>query len=155
MEASLNEGGVAVAAQICRAFSDVACAARTSLVYEGSWETGDLLRNLSKVEDTPTDEFIEWHADSLAEFTPEGLRHVLPYYMLYSVRHPRSEAAERLIFHLAPDETDDDYWTTRLDVFSAEQKAAICALLTFLERELVGEHYDSHFARARVVWACI
>ena len=28
----------------------------------------------------------------------------------------------------------------------------LTALLRFLERELVGEHYDSHFAEARVVW---
>jgi hypothetical protein len=154
METPLNDAD-AVTAQIRGAFSNIPPVARKSLVYEGSSETDDLLRNLAKVHDTPTDQFVEWHADSLPVFTPEGLRHVLPYYMEYTLRHPRSEAAERLIFHLAPAETGDDYWSTRLEVFSAEQRAAICALLTFLERELVGEHYDSHFARARVVWACI
>jgi hypothetical protein len=144
----------AVIAQIRGAFSNTPLVARKTLVYKGSWETGDLLRNLAKVQDTPTDQFIEWHADSLPEFTPEGLRHVLPYYIEYALRHPRSAAAEYLIFHLAPAETDDDYWSARLKVFSVEQKAAIRALLTFLENELAGEHYDSHFARARVVWAC-
>jgi hypothetical protein len=153
METPLKDAD-AVVAEIRGAFLSIPHIARKSLVYQGSWETEDLLRNLAKVQDTPTDQFIEWHADSLPVFTPEGLRHVLPYYMEYTLRNPRSEAAERLIFHLAPAETDDDYWSTRLKVFSAEQKAAICALLTFLERELVGEHYDSHFARAHVVWAC-
>jgi hypothetical protein len=127
---------------------------RKALVYPGSWETGDLLRNLTKVRDTPTDQFIEWHADSLPEFTPEGLKHVLPYYMRYSLRHPRSEAAERLIFHLAPAETDDEYWRPRLAVFSHVQRNAVCAFLGFLEKELAGEHYESHFARARLVWGC-
>ena len=154
MESPLHDADTVVA-QIRGAFSDLPRVARKSLVYMGSWETEDLLRNLAKVQDTPTDQFVEWHADSLPVFTPEGLRHVLPYYMEYTLRHPRSEAAERLIFHLAPAETGDDYWSRRLDVFSAEQKAAICALLKFLQRELVGEHYDSYFARARVVWACI
>ena len=127
---------------------------RKVLVYRGSWETGDLLRNLTKVRDTPTDQFIEWHADSLPVFTPEGLRHVLPYYMRYSLRHPRSEAAERLIFHLAPAEADDDYWRPRLAVFSQAERNAICAFLGFLEKELAGESYESHFARARAVWGC-
>lgn len=152
MESPLHDAD-AVLAQIRGAFSNSPHVARRSLVYESSWETEDLLRNLAKVQDRPTDEFVEWHADSLPVFTPEGLRHVLPYYMEYTLRHPRSEAAERLIFHLAPAETGDDYWNTRLNVYSAEQKAAICAFLTFLERELEGEHYDSHFARGRVVWA--
>ena len=153
METPLNDAN-AVVAQIRGAFSNIPHVVRKSLVYESSWETDDLLRNLAKVQDTPTDQFVEWHADSLPVFTPVGLRHVLPSYMEYTLRHPRSEAAERVIFHLTPAETGDDYWSTRLNVFSADQKAAICAFLTFLERELVGEHYDSHFARARVVWAC-
>jgi hypothetical protein len=154
METPLNEAGVAVAAEIRRAFADIPRVARKSLVYEGSWETDDLLRNLAKVLDIPTDQFIEWHADSLPVFTPEGLRHVLPYYMLYSLRQPRSEAAERLIFHLAPAETDDDYWRPRLAAFSRTQRHAICAFVNFMALEPSGEHYQSHFARSRVVWGC-
>lgn len=144
----------ALTQKIAEAFEKTPPPARKSLVYVGSWETGNLLRNLAKVRDTPTDQFIEWHADSLPVFTPEGLRHVLPYYMQYSLRNLRSEVAERLIFHLSPAETDDDYWRPRLKVFSTAEKEAICAFLGFLEKELEGEHYESHFARALVVWGC-
>jgi hypothetical protein len=145
---------VALSRRIGEAFENGPRLARRSLVYAGSWETGDLLRNLAKVKDIPTDQFIEWHADSLPAFTPEGLRHVLPYYMLYSLRHPRSEAAELLIFHLSPAEMDDEYWRPRLNVFSRAQKEVICEFLGLLEKELAGEHYESHFARAFVVWGC-
>jgi hypothetical protein len=153
MEMPLNDAD-AVVAQILGAFSNIPHVARKSLVYEGSWETDDLLRNLANVKDIPTDQFIERHADSLAVFTPEGLRHVLPYYMRYALRQPRTEAAERLIFHLAPAETDDDYWRPRLGAFSRTQRHAICKFVDFMEVELSGEHYESHFARARVVWGC-
>jgi hypothetical protein len=74
--------------------------------------------------------------------------------MQYTLQHPRSEAAERLIFHLSPTETEDDYWRPRLALFSQAQKAAICAFFRFLEKDLQGEHYEAHFSRARVVWGC-
>ena len=32
------------------------------------------------------------------------------------------------------------------------QKEVICEFLGLLEKELAGEHYESHFARAFVVW---
>jgi hypothetical protein len=144
----------ALSQRIAEAFESNPLPTRKSLVYAGSWETGDLLRNLANVKDIPTDQFIERHADSLTVFTPEGLRHVLPYYMRYALRRLRSEAAERLIFHLAPAETDDDYWRPRLAAFSRTQRDAICAFVDFMETELSGEHYESHFARARVVWGC-
>jgi hypothetical protein len=140
--------------RIAEAFAMSPAPPRKSPVYAGSWETGDLIGNLAKVQDIPTDQFIEWHADSLPVFTPEGLRHVVPYYMQYALQHPRPQAAERLILHLAPAETDDGYWRPRLSVISPAQKEAICAFLGFLEKELEGEHHDSDFARARVVWGC-
>jgi hypothetical protein len=154
LRGDMSDVVAALTQRIAEAFKNGPQPARTALVYAGSWETGDLRRNLANVRDTPTDQFIEWHADSLPVFTPQGLRHVLPYYMRYSLRHPRSEAAERLIFHLSPAETDDDYWRARLNVFSRPQKEVICAFLNFLEKELAGEHYESHFARARVIWGC-
>ena len=145
---------IALSQRIAEAFAKRPAPSRESMVYAGSWETADLIGNLAKVEDIPTDKFIEWHADSLPVFTPEGLRHVVPYYMQYTLQHPRSEAAERLIFHLSPTETEDDYWRPRLAVFSQAQKEAICAFFRFLEQDLQGDHYESHFSRARVVWGC-
>jgi hypothetical protein len=76
----------ALSQRIAEAFETNPLPARKSLVYPGSWETGDLRRNLAKVQDIPTDQFLEWHADSLPVFTPEGLRHVLAYCMRYALR---------------------------------------------------------------------
>lgn len=144
---------VGLSQRIAEAFA-LPAPSRNSMVYAGSWETDDLLGNLAKVDDIPTDQFIEWHAASLPGFTPEGIRHVLPYYMQYTLRHLRSEAAERLIFHLSPTETEGDYWRPRLAVFSQAQREAICAFFRFLEMALQGDRYESHFSRARVVWGC-
>lgn len=150
----INDAVAALIALIAAAFPESPQVQREALVYQGSWETSNLMRNLAAVHDVPNDSFIEWHSDSLAVFRPEGLRHVLPQYMVYSLRHPRSDVAERLIFHLSPDETESEYWQERLAAFSQTQKQAICKFLEHMEAELVGEYYDAHFARARSVWAC-
>ena len=150
----MSDAVTVLAEQIRKAFEDNPRLARQALVYPDTWETEDLLRNLAKVGDVPNDSFVEWHSSSLPVFTAEGLRDVLPHYMTYSLRHPRSDAAEYLIFHLSPAETNDDYWPRRLAVFSGAQRQVVCAFLKHLEHELSGEHYDSHFARALVVWGC-
>jgi hypothetical protein len=81
---------------------------RKFLVYPNTWDTEDLLHSLAKIGDVPNDQFVESHFSSLPAFTAEGLRHVLPQYMTYSLKHPRSDAAEHLIFHLSPTDTSDD-----------------------------------------------
>ena len=141
-------------AQLVAAFADNPRLPRGSMVYRESWETESLLRNLTRVNDTPTDSFIEWHADSLPDFTPEGLRHVLPYYLRYALLHPESTAAEFVIYHLSPENVDDVYWRNRSMAFSSAQKQAICSCLKHLQVQLADRFYDEHFARALVVWAC-
>jgi hypothetical protein len=69
----------ALSQRIAEAFAKRPAPPRKSMVYAGTWETGDLIGNLARVEDMPTDQFIEWHADSLPVFTPEGLRHVVRF----------------------------------------------------------------------------
>jgi hypothetical protein len=90
----------------------------------------------------------------LPDFTPAGLRHVLPHYLLYSLEHPRSDATERIIFHLSPDDATDSYWSERLDAFSPAQKQAVCDYIRFMQAALAGEHYEEYLARALEVWGC-
>ncbi|HEY7449364.1 MAG TPA: DUF6714 family protein [Vicinamibacterales bacterium] len=149
-----NEAVAALVALVTAAFADNPRLSRETLVYQGSWETSSLMRNLAAVDDVPNDSFIEWHSDSLGVFRPEGLRHVLPHYMIYSLRHPDSDVTERLVFHLSPEQTRDEYWQERLAVFSSVQKRAICDYVRFMQVALAGQHYDEHLIRALKVWEC-
>lgn len=144
----------ALAATIAVAFGNGPVIARRALVYEGTWETRTLIRHLAAVHDQPDDRFIEQHFSSLPAFTAQGLRHVLPQYLSYSLKHPDSDATERVIFHLAPDDTESPYWRERLEAFSPAQKHAICEYIRFMQSALTGEHYDDHLARALTVWGC-
>src|SRR5918994_2028564 len=78
---------VALVAMITSAFANVPTLPGESLVYEDTWETEDLIRDLAAVGDRPDDRFIEQHFSSLPAFTGEGLRHVLPQYLIYSLKH--------------------------------------------------------------------
>lgn len=122
-----------VVAAIEAAFPDPRPEVREAVVYPGSWETMDLIDNLAKVEDAPTPRFIEWHASSLAEFTPFGFRHVLPFYLRYSLDKPQSDVTERIIFHLAPDDAESPYWKERVAAFSTLQKQAVCQYVRCME----------------------
>jgi hypothetical protein len=150
----MREAMTALAVLITAAFADnppLECAA---LIYKNSWETRSLIRSLTAVNGIPDDAFIERHADSLPEFRPEGLRHVLPLYMHYSLRHPKSDVTERLIFHLSPADIGDEYWRERLAIFTPAQKQAICEYVRFMKSELAGEYYDEYLERAQLVWEC-
>jgi hypothetical protein len=149
-----SDEAVALAATIAAAFGEGPVLPRRALVYEGTWETRTLIRHLAAVHDQPDDRFIEQHFSSLPAFTAEGLRHVLPKYLIYKLKHPESDATERLIFHLAPADTSDEYWRERLTVFTAAQKQAICDYVRFMQSALAGEHYDEYLARALTVWGC-
>jgi hypothetical protein len=154
MPMQMSDAAMALIATINTAFANGPAVPREALVVPGSWETRDLLRALADRGDAVDDAFIEYHFDSLAAFTPAGLRHVLPAYMKYSLEHPEAEATERIIFHLAPDNAESEYWTPRLAAFSPDQKRAVCAYLGYLETALRDEHYDNYLARARTVWGC-
>ena len=76
----------------------------------------------------------------------------MPYYMRYTLQHPRSEAAERLIVHLSPADTEDDYLaSSSCRVLTNSERGDLC-VFRFLEKDLQGDHYESHFSRARFVW---
>ena len=94
----------ALTEQIGAAFADNPILPRGSLVYRGSWETESLLRNLARVKDAPTDRFVEYHADSLPEFTPEGLRDRLA---AFSLKH--RDAICAFIKHLQDELAGEHY----------------------------------------------
>ena len=153
----MTERRAAVIALVESAFKEASSPARSRLVYPGSWETDILIRSLAAVNDQPNDVFIEAHSDSLAEFTPEGLRHVLPYYMRYGLEHRGSEwgitVEDSLLFHLSPLTPGDEYWQGRIAVFSPIQKRAICQYLRHIQEERGGTEVDREiFARAFAIW---
>jgi hypothetical protein len=103
---------------------------RHMLVYEDTWETDLLKRSLAAVDDRPSNAFIEAHPDSLATFTPEGLRHVLPFYIRYALEQPDTEwggdSWRQPFVSLSPETPDNEYWQKRLATFAPMQKKAIC-----------------------------
>jgi hypothetical protein len=151
----MSDAAIALAAVITAAFGDGPTLPRQKLVARGTWETRDLVRSLKAVNDAPDRAFIERYFHSLPAFTAAGLRHVLPRYLIYSLEHPQSDATERIIFHLSPDDTESTYWRERLEVFSPAQKQAICEYILFMQSELAGEHYDEYLTRALTIWGCI
>lgn len=142
----------AVAAAIAEAFPGDTRGRPERLVFEGTWETQELIRSLRRARGSVDSRFVEKHADSLAALTPEGLHAVLPAYLLYSLRHPDSDATEHLIFHLAPNHPDSDCWRHRLDEFSPSQKAAVAQFLRYMTQALEGEHYDAFLDKALAMW---
>jgi hypothetical protein len=150
----ISDAAIALVAAITAAFANGPTPPRDTLVAEGTWETRDLIHALAAVNDVPDDAFIERHRDSLPAFTPTGLRQVLPHYLIYSVKHPQSEATERIIFHLSPNDTASSYWLERLEAFSAAQKHAICEYVLYMKSELAGEHYNEDLVRALTIWGC-
>lgn len=150
----MSDTAIVVATAITTAFADGQTLPRESLVYRDTWETEDLIRDLAAVGDRPDERFIEQHFDSLPAFTAEGLQHVLPHYLIYSLKRPQSEATQRVILHLSPVDTESPFWRERLEIFSPTQKSAICEYIQHLQVQLAGEHYDADFARALSVWGC-
>lgn len=150
----MNDTAIALLAAIAAAFANHPTLPRESLVFENTWETEDLIRDLASVGDTPDETFIAAHSSSLPAFTAEGFRHVLPQYLSYSVKNPRSDATERIIFDLGPEDTTSIYWQDRIHAFSRPQKDAICAYVRYMQSALAGEQYDEYFERALRIWEC-
>lgn len=150
----IDDAVQAVRGAVATAFAETPRVPRQAMVYSDSWEALSLLENLATVEDAPNARFIEWNAGSLAAFTAVGLRHVLPFYLLYSLENPESDVTERVIFHLSPADQTEKYWQDRLEAFTSAQKHAICAYVRLMQSALAGQHYEEHLARALTVWGC-
>jgi hypothetical protein len=150
----MSEIVMTIVTTITTAFGNAAAPAVEEMVAQGTWESRDLIRALAAVDGKPDRAFIERHFHSLPAFTPAGLRHVLPTYLIYSLHHPQSDATERVIFHLSPAERDSEYWRERLDVFSTEERLAICEYVRFMQSEPSVQHYRDDLARAHAVWGC-
>lgn len=150
----MNDAVAALIAVIATAFSGPPQLPPERLVTPGSWETDDLVAALSPVRDMPDRHFIEGHFDSLPALTHEGLRYALPAFMIHSLAFPGSPATERVVFHLSPQDAEQEYWRERIAVFSQPQRAAICRFLKHLRGTLVGHGFDADLERATLVWNC-
>jgi hypothetical protein len=92
------------------------------------------------------------HADSLPLLSPEGLRHYLPAYLLFSLRNSDSDVFQLTLFHLAPETPGDEYWGRRLAVFTPQEKAAVRAFLEFLKTAPEFEWYREEIDRGLSLW---
>jgi hypothetical protein len=102
------------------------------------------------------DEIMEWHQHDLALLSAAALHYYLPSWLLYSLRHPQSDALESTIFHLTPSEIriaeDRAYWQDRLAVFSGTQRSAIASFFREVERNDWWTGFDNEFERAAALW---
>jgi hypothetical protein len=154
MRVLMNDAVVALITVITAAFSSPPQLPPERLVTPGSWETDDLVAALNPVRDMPDRHFVEAHFDSLPVLTHEGLRFVLPAFMIHSLNFPDSPATERVIFHLSPPDAEQEYWRERIAVFSQPQRAAICRFLNHLRGTTVGHGFEADLERATLVWNC-
>jgi len=95
-------------------------------LFEGTWETEDLHRDFAPFFGKAIpDDVIARHVSSLAVFTPKGLAWVLPQYLSYAARNPKSEAGDYVVYHLSSANRSDSYWKDRLSYLSADAKREI------------------------------
>jgi len=154
MRVLMNDAVAALIAMIRAAFSSPLPLPPARLVTPGAWDTDDLVTALSSVPDMPGQHFVEAHFDSLPVLTHEGLRFVLPAFMIHSLNSPDSPATERVIFHLSPADAEQEYWRERIAVFSQPQRAAICRFLQHLRGTTLGHGFEADLERATLVWNC-
>lgn len=107
-------------------------------------------------ESLPPD-IVDSHYDSLPLFSPQALLHYLPAYLLYSLKHPESRVAEFTIYSLSPTKSNinesSQYHQERLEVFSTEQRNAICNFLNEAASLEVFGSFEAELARAKEIWS--
>lgn len=86
------------------------------------------------------DEGVEPDYASLAFLSPEGFRHFLPLYMIWSLNHPDSLVADSTVYALTPIPGDlHVFMTSKWSTFDDAQTAAVVAFL----RELATEEAEA------------
>jgi hypothetical protein len=68
---------------------------------------------------------MEWIGDSLPLLNPMALRYYLPRYLEFSITHQSSTACEFVLYHLAAENPEEEYWKERYTVFSPSEREAI------------------------------
>lgn len=74
---------------------------------------------------------MEWLADSLPLLGPTALRYYLPRYLEFSITHRSSVVCELVLYHLADEHPNEDYWRARYGVFSAAERDVILEYLRY------------------------
>lgn len=102
-------------------------------------------------------EILDSHYDSLPLFSSQALLHYLPAYLLYSLKNPESRVAEFTIYQLSPTKSDInkslEFHQERFDVFSKEQKNAICDFLIEASRLEAFDSFEANLTRAKEIWS--
>ena len=100
---------------------------------------------------------IELHYDSLPLFSPQALLHYLPAYLLYSLQNPESRVTEFTMYQLSPSKSDlkesTQFHKERLEVFSMEQRSAICNFLIEASSLEDFNRYEAEILRAKEIWS--
>jgi len=121
-------------------------------------ECDHLRRTLGRHQaDEVPENVIDYFRDSLPLLAPDGLRYYLPAYLVRALRDPNYEGVDYLIYHLAPSKKDlrerDEYWASRLAVFTPGERAAVLAFVSWLAETETGKAYAPEIERALRVWA--
>jgi len=92
---------------------------------------------------------VDSHA-ALTFMTPEGFRYYLPAFLLMSLE-PYSEVDDSVMFNLtAPDPNDTErlnWFHSRIDGLSADERAAVIFTLRCLAEKYDRENYPSNYAK--------
>jgi hypothetical protein len=135
-------------AQIEKAFADAPRPANDDLLHEQCMDDNDIV-HLYPVEhwrDVP-DELVESEYAALSFLSPDGFRHFIPAYMIFTLRRLGSGAAavDSTIWSLAPvfyeDEALKDFTVSKFASFSEHERGAVIVFL-----EAVREHGDEYVA---------
>lgn len=96
---------------------------------------------------------MEWLGDSLPLLSPKALRYFLPRYLEFSITHRGSNACEFVLYHLAAEHPEQDYWTERYRVFSRSERNAIVEYLRYRATWADAEFEEDWVKRAISFWS--
>lgn len=115
------------------------------LVEIEGWEYEDVVKSILQFSGCFNNEYrtnilclegvLEYHADSLPAFTPDGFHCMLKYYLLYSINRPLSDVSDYVVFHLSGIRKNSKYWQDRLKVFSVDEKEIIIYFLGYMKNQ--------------------
>ena len=102
------------------------------------------------VKDVP-DTIMGYHQDSITLLTPKAFRYYLPRYVKYTYDYPDGNATDNLLFNLAPNDLNNEFWHGRFDEYSSSESGAIVSYLEYrrtwpdaefdIENILIGLNY--------------
>jgi hypothetical protein len=103
-----------------------------------AWEDNDILYQVNIRGGLIDEDFVTYFFDSLSNFTKNGFRWVLPFYLKESIKNPAGDVADRLIGQLGLLRSEKNYY----DFLSPLQKQVAVAVLQYLalDKENLGAY---------------